>query len=371
MTETLALVESPVQLLNLLEWAHSRRGITAAAAEGAAGPAGVIPAPRRPGGEQAPAGPPLDIAVLPPKDTVGHGQLKLMAALAKSEGHHVRWYEARTSRAALARSAALLAPRVATARRLVLGDPFSRLVQAILPLARSAREVTVVDDGTATMEFVSLLSEGRPLVRWHRSGGAALGAAQASRRLTPSARRRIELFSSMPVTPPPGVHFSVNRFEWIRANYGPPRITGGVDLVGTSLVETGVVDEERYLTGVAELARSQRATRYLAHRREKDTKLAGLAGLTGLEIVRPELPLEIEARRGPIGSTIVSFPSTVVHTLPVVLAGTGINVVACDVDPRWLTGTASQRAQGFLRNVTSTARDLHRVASVPVPVAQL
>jgi hypothetical protein len=359
MTRTLALVESPVQLLNLLEWAYSRRGEHAAAAGGAS-----AEAPRGPDGGDEPAGS-LEIAVLPPKDTVGHGQLKAMAAIAEGQGHQVRWYEARTSKAALARSAALLAPRVAEARRLVLGDPFSRLVQAMLPLARLAREMVVVDDGTATMEFVSLLREGRPLVRWHRSGRAAVGAAHASRRLTPSDRRGVELFSSMPVTPPPGVRFRVNRFAWLRDTYGPP-VTGGVDLVGTSLVETGVVDEERYLAGVAALSRTQGATRYLAHRREKDEKLARLVELTGLEIVRPELPLEIEARRGPIGSTIVSFPSTVVHTLPVVLAGTGVDVVVCDVDPQWLTGSASPRAHGFLRDVTSTARDLHRLSSVPV-----
>jgi hypothetical protein len=341
MTRTLALVESPVQLLNLLEWAHGRGG----AAEGQDGA--------------------VDVAVLPPKDTVGHGQLKLMADIARAEVHRVRWFEARASRAALARSAALLAPHVAAARRIVLGDPFSRLVQTMLPLARAARELVVVDDGTATMEFVSLLREGRPLVRWHRSGGAALGAGHASRMLTPSERRGVELFTSMPVTPPAGVRYRVNRFAWTRAAYGPPQLTGGTDLVGTSLVETGVVDEERYLAGVAALARSQGATRYLAHRRERDGKLARLVELTGLEIVRPRLPLEIEARRGPIGSTVVSFPSTVVHTLPVALAGTGVAVVACDVDPEWLTGTASPRAHGFLRDVTSTARDLHRLPTVP------
>jgi hypothetical protein len=344
MTRTLALVESPVQLLNLLEWAHSRRDEAA--------------------GEDAAADTAVDVAVLPPKDTVGHAQLRLMADIAGAEGHRVRWIEARASRAALARGAALLAPHVASARRLLLGDPFSRLVQTMLPLARSARELVVVDDGTATMEFVTLLGEGRPLVRWHRVGGAAAGAAHACRMLTPTGRRAVELFTAMPVTPPAGVRHSVNRFAWTRATYGPPLLTGGVDLVGTSLVETGVVQEERYLAGVAALARSQGATRYLAHRREHDAKLARLVDLTGLEIVRPRLPLEIEARRGPIGSTVVSFPSTVVHTLPLALAGTEVRVAVCDIDPTLLTENASPRAQGFLSGVTGTARDVTRLSAI-------
>ncbi|GAB2598855.1 hypothetical protein GCM10027168_34720 [Streptomyces capparidis] len=371
MTKALALVESPVQLLNVLEWAYGRRG-DAAAAHGTTQvtlSAAPDPEPSVPVPGAAPSPRRVDIAVLPPRDPVGHGQLRLMAGIARAQGHTVRWYEARTSKAALGRSVLAVAPQVAGARQLVLGDPFSGFVQAVLPLARRARDVTVVDDGTATMEFISALAEGRPLVRWHRTGRPAPGAARTTRLLTPRDGRRIELFSSMPVTAPPGVRHTANTYGWTRASYGPPEITGGTDLVGTSLVETGVVDESRYLGGVAALVRSLGATRYLAHRREQDAKLEKLVALTGVAIVRPELPLELEARRGPIGSTIVSFPSTVVHTLPVALAGTGVRVAVCDVDPTWLTGSASDRAQRFLSSVTSTARDLHRLNSVPAPAA--
>jgi hypothetical protein len=39
-------------------------------------------------------------------------------------------------------------------------------------------------------------------------------------------------------------------------------------------------------------------------------------------------------------------------------------VAVCDIDPAWLTDTASPRAQGFLSGVTGTARDVHRLAAV-------
>jgi len=129
-------------------------------------------------------------------------------------------------------------------------------------------------------------------------------------------------------------------------------------------VETGVVDNDHYLEAVRSLAKTHGATRYFAHRRESAEKLHRLAVETGLQIVRPDLPLELIARRGPVGRTILSFPSTVVHTLPLALAGTEVRVAVCDIDPAWLTEHASPRAQGFLSGVTGTARDVTRLQTV-------
>lgn len=60
--------------------------------------------------------------------------------------------------------------------------------------------------------------------------------------------------------------------------------------MGTSLVETGVVDQDRYIAAVTGLARTHQVTRYFAHRRESTEKLHRLHAETGLEIVRPDLP---------------------------------------------------------------------------------
>ncbi|MEU5319339.1 hypothetical protein AB0G67_21770 [Streptomyces sp. NPDC021056] len=344
---TLAFVESPVQLLNVLEWAHAH-------APGAG----------------------LTLVVLSPTDPMTRGQLRRMAELARDEGHAVRWEEARGGPAAPFQTIGGLAGTLRRADRVVLGDPFSRYVQLLLTITRAA-ELVVVDDGTATMEFVAQLARGERLVRWHRKGGRpgprdlifAPVSASARKRLTPSERRRVQIFSSMPMEETPaGVTVSANTFAWTRARFGPPRITKGADMVGTSLVETGVVDGERYLEAVRTLAKAHGTTRYFAHRRESTEKLHRLAVETGLEIVRPDLPLELIARRGPIGRTILSFPSTVVHTLPLALVGTDVRVSVCDIDPSWLTENASPRAQGFLSGVTGTARDVHRLSSVVAAV---
>jgi len=452
---TLAFVESPVQLLNVLEWAHNHgfgrgssggtggeglpqaengAGITPGPAAGSAAGTGMAPVPgagnvsapgpsgtpaSRPGpgaaqlpearaggaegaGEGSGTGPddtlfpasasdsrtsdsgspgagarqgPRDgivLVVLAPNDPMTRGQLRRMAELAREEGHVVRWEEARGGTAAPFRTVGGLSGMLRRARRVVMGDPFSRYVQLLLTITR-APELVVVDDGTATMEFVGQLARGERLVRWHRKGGRpgprdlvfAPVSSSARRRLTPSGSRRVEVFSAMPIEDAPkDVHLTENTFAWTRGRFGPPSVTKGADMVGTSLVETGVVDEERYLDAVRQLAGTHGVTRYFAHRRESTEKLHRLQTESGLEIVRPELPLELIARRGPIGATILSFPSTVVHTLPIALAGTGVRVTVCDIDPDWLTTTASPRAQGFLSGVTGTARDVHRLTSV-------
>ncbi|MER5754827.1 hypothetical protein [Streptomyces sp. NPDC002088] len=346
---TLAFVESPVQLLNVLEWAHAH-GL---------------------GGQETP-GAGFTLVVLSPMDPMTRGQLRRMAELAREEGHAVRWEEARGGTTAPFRTIGGLSRLLRRAERVVMGDPFSRYVQLLLTITR-ARDLVVVDDGTATMEFVAQLARGERLVRWHRKGGRlgprdvlfAPVSSSARRRLTPGEKRRVEIFSSMPIEEAPeGVTITPNGFAWTRARFGPPRVAKGADLVGTSLVETGVVDVERYLEAVRALAKAHGATRYFAHRRESTDKLHRLAGETGLEIVRPELPLELIARRGPIGRMILSFPSTVVHTLPLALAGTEVRVAVCDIDPAWLTEDASPRAQGFLSGVTGTARDVTRLSAV-------
>ncbi|SCF84037.1 hypothetical protein GA0115280_115514 [Streptomyces sp. Cmuel-A718b] len=64
----LAFVESPVQLLNVLEWVHTQGGDDPAA---------------------------TTVVVLPPVDPMSRGQLRRMAELARDEGITVRWQEAR------------------------------------------------------------------------------------------------------------------------------------------------------------------------------------------------------------------------------------------------------------------------------------
>ena len=77
----------------------------------------------------------------------------------------------------------------------------------------------------------------------------------------------------------------------------------------------------------------------------------------------PELPLEVAIRQGAVGRLVISFPSTVVHTLPVVLADTAAELLVCDIDPSWFTPGAGANSSRFLGAVTRSARQQHGLAS--------
>jgi hypothetical protein len=341
---TSALVESPAQLLNVVEWAHQ-------------------------------AGDPLTdltVTVLAPTNEVSRRQLRAMSALARRDGLDVAWHEPRLGGAATARTVRSLATSLAGVDRLVVGDPFSGVLQVVMSISR-APEVVIVDDGTATLEFARQWVAGEHLSRWHsvatpghRRQISRYARDQISssvrRRIGPESGCRLGLFTSLDVDLP-RVAVTRNTFAWVRSRFPVPEVKLGSDLVGTSLVETGVVDADAYLGGVASLVEQYGVDRYFAHRKESDVKLAAVERL-GVTVVRPELPLEIAARMGVLARRLISFPSTVVHTLPLVLADTPAELLVCDIDDSWYTATATARSERFLGQVTSSARNRFGLSAV-------
>ncbi len=316
---TLALVESPAQLLNAVEWLDATPEADAR------------------------------LVVLAPQRAESRRQLASTVRLVSGPRVEVEWYEPRRAARDMARVLATLVPRVARSRRLVLGDPFSGLMQALLAAAWRA-ETVVVDDGTATIEFASRLRAREPMVRWHVGSPGRLHRRRAAHTTAVLARRPLEVFTSMPLDPT-GLRVRANGYGWLRRRYPQPTVVPGAALVGSSLVETGVVRREPYLAAVARLVEHEGLRRYLAHRREDESKLAEVARL-GVEVQRRSLPLEVELARGPVEQRVLSFPSTVLYTLPVVLEGTGVQVDGLDVPESWLVGGPhAADAHGFLQRV--------------------
>ena len=338
----LALVESPAQLLNVIELGRHEDDLSG-----------------------------VKVAVLAPVAGLTRTQLRSMVHLARDAGHAVTWHEPRLGGLSVARGVRALAGELAGIRRLVVGDPYSGVIQVIIGVTRLS-EVTIVDDGTATLEFARQWVAGEHLSRWHQRATptqrrqiATLARDQIAgtvrRRLSPASSCQLRLFTCMPVAVP-GVRAIHNDFSWVRARYPAPQVKPGADLVGTSLVESGVVKADSYLSGVEALITRYGADRYFAHRKEADWKL-DLVERMGIRIVRAALPLEIIARRGPIGRTVVSFPSTVVHTLPIVLAGSDAQVVVCEIADDWYEPQTTPRADAFLGRVTTTARGSYGLAT--------
>jgi len=328
--EVVALVESPAQLLHVLEWCHAER--TAGRTH---------------------------LAVLAPSDAATVEQLRSMVDFAEEEGIVHSWHAPRASALARLRTVADLRPLVAGAARLVIGDPFSGMIQSLLPFVRTG-DVVVVDDGTATLEFAAQLSNGEPLRRWHGSLTAARTPLALYTRSFFS-RSHPQLFTVMTVTGLPGSRVTHHGYDWTRRRFGPPQLLRGVDVIGSSLVETGVVDPEAYADAVAQLAeRAGAAGRYFAHRREHPQKLRELSLRTGLRIVRPKVPLEIELRRGPVATQLASFPSSVGYTLPLVLAGVESRISVQPLPESMIRSHVGARARTFLARV---GQDMQRAAS--------
>lgn len=341
--DALALVECPVQLLNVIELGIAEPSLAR-----------------------------VKIAILAPAEGRTRTQLRVMTQLAREMGHQVSWHETRQGGAAVARTVSAVATELAGVDHLVLGDPFSGAMQVIVSLVRPAA-VTIVDDGTATLEFARQWNAGEHLARWdqvatpsHRRHVATLAREQVADRvrrlLSPESGCRLRVFSSLPVTMG-AVEVLHNDFGWVRSTYTKPVIKAGADLVGTSLVESGVVGAAPYRDGVKRLIARYGVDRYFPHRKESAAKLAEIEQL-GVQIVPSNLPLEIAARQGPIARTVLSFPSAVVHTLPLVLSDTPVEILVCDINDGWFTAATSYRSDRFLGQVSSTAKRRHGLATV-------
>lgn len=323
---TLALIESATQLLNLAEWAYA----TCETDD-------------------------VEVAVLAPPDPQTVHQIGQVSELLGEFGIPIRMLPVRTRTPAALTGTVQALRGLARARRLVIGDPFSRFIQTLLPAA-TATQVVIVDDGTATWEYAACIDAGRPLVRWDVAPGRIEARAVRARRLlSPSSRRQVTVFSCLSSSTPRAATGLVNRYAWTRAWRRPVIESDRTDVLGVSLVDTGIVARAPYVAAVRELAQDNGPIRYLAHRRESAGLLAEIAALSGVEVSRAELPAELALRAGPVAGRIITFPSTATHTLPIVLGDLAVHVDVRPVEPSWYLPSATERTRAFLSRIADRA----------------
>lgn len=317
-TPALAFVESPAQLLNAVEWAYAS-GVEAR------------------------------LVVLGPPEPVTRFQLHRLSELVRRDGFAVEWVEVR-DRVRGPRLLAALGRRVRAAATVVLGDPYALYAQLLLNGVSDRARIVVLDDGTSTLHYADQWARGGELRRWHvarRSTSARLVGGRAAR-LLGNRSDRVALFTAMPLESE--LPATLNTYAWVRHRFPAPRVLPGTDLMGSSLVETGVVTEAAYLAGIRRLTGERAVARYLPHRHESPAKLSMIESL-GVRIVRPDLPMEVYARRGPVGRSILSFPSTVVHTLPLVLGDVGVTIESLSVSDDWFSADARGEERDFVRGI--------------------
>jgi len=213
----------------------------------------------------------------------------------------------------------------------------------------------VVDDGTATWEFVACLDAGKPLVRWNVPLERAEPRSHRATRFYSARHRRLTVFSCLCDARPVGAEVLANNYAWSRSWRRPEIVEAQVDLLGVSLVDTGAVRRYDYLQAVSRIAARCGQVRYLPHRREADRLVEEIAAIPGITVRRSDLPVELALREGPVARHLVTFPSTASHTLPVVLSDLGLRIEVRRIEPAWFTPSTTSHARAFVSRIADAA----------------
>ena len=199
----------------------------------------------------------------------------------------------------------------------IIGDAFSGVTRSALAL-RMPERLTIVDDGADTLRLVPVLTGQARLSRSTDTVAARAIAELATARLRDlDDTGALELFSYYALDLPAR---SPNRFRWLRSRGLVSPVPSRI-VLGAAAVTDGLLDEDRYLAWVA----AQAPAAYFPHRRETPSLLARVAAIEGIAIEATGLPIEL-VLAGARGVSVVSLPSSAVETLRIVLLGTGSSV---------------------------------------------
>jgi hypothetical protein len=319
----LALIESPFQLLSLIE----------------AIVAGVVEPPSQ---------------VIVPKPMQPD-----LVDLARAAGVEIGSWTVETSLAAVLR-------RAGHASHVVVGDVFSGRSQLVIARQPGVR-TTLLDDGASSLHVAAALRDEVRLVRPRVALGSrrlALGlVARTSLRRTAN-EGRLGMFTAFVDRPQRliGATVSENGFAWTRRVALPDQLQTRRRVVfGSAMSEDGLISTASYRHW---LARSVVAgeTSFVPHRRETEAMCGFVRDLGALVGPRGGLPAELTMRDAPDMTEFRTLPSTVALTLPLIRNRC---VLVCDpVQAHWWTPAAPPPVRSLLASVARRAADR---TEVPAP----
>lgn len=229
------------------------------------------------------------------------------------------------------------------ARRRLIGDVFSGRFRLVVATT-GVRDLVIVDDGSATIHAATLLAtRGATIARMAQTEGAAqraLGRALGRTLRRSATRAGIPVFTAYDAEPAVaalsalGFRLIHNDYRWVAGLELPGALAiEGTVVLGTALGTDRQVDEDRYADWVAELA-AEGPVAYLPHRREGEGAIGRIAALPGVTVHRTGLPVEFVLGASSGVSRVVTLPSSAVVTLRSIVAGT-IPVESVPVPADW------------------------------------
>jgi hypothetical protein len=237
-----------------------------------------------------------------------------------------------------------------------LGDSFSGVAQSHL-VTHPHDRIVLVDDGTATIEMMRLLTQPRTaLTRSRRNGRSGtragrwlLGRVAASKLRSAARSGRLDIMTSMDIPPQTrtdlaalGARFYGHIFPWLRSQPSrdaPPEET---IVLGSSLCHDGLIDTNRYLEWVLAKAANGNIA-YYPHRREAHDVLHALNSHSRVRVAHTTVPVELSLRGLSPGQHISTLPSTAAVSLRLLLEHTGVRIEVADINDEWWTPAASPR----------------------------
>lgn len=218
-----------------------------------------------------------------------------------------------------------MAQRLRSADVLALGDPYSRLGQAVLAGSRRSH-VIFLEDGAASLRAVRSLALGEPqLTRAHDARASSRRLASFAQRRLVADPQRFVLVHSLPhhedvlaALALRGIRVIRHRFDWTRSTWPVHgEESGRARLVlGSSLAADGLVDDARYSEWLTNTLSSGDVV-FRPHRRETAVALRVVAEAGTTTVVRDSLPVEVAVSRQRF-SEIATLPSTAALTMPIV-----------------------------------------------------
>ena len=249
--------------------------------------------------------------------------------------------------------------------RWVTGDAYSGKVQAELLRGVGADELVIVDDGLATLSLLHMLVSVRPvpLIRPRAVPTArrkALGLATWWTLRRMAAQGRLLVFTALTVQPAVekkfralGGHLERHRFEWLGTQPVTENISEPTIVVGSAMPADGLIRAEPYLEWVRSLTEDGPVA-YFPHRRERPELLGALAEHPLISVKQHTIPVEMRLRGLRPGQTVRALPSTVLASLRLILAPSGVPLKGQPVpDHWWLPGTTVE----LRRHLSSSLRD--------------